>query len=317
MTYMRLYRYGPHTIGSRLVFPELCSAPFERPSIMFGIRRAHGRYLRATRVRIWKTDDGHVQGSLYRTTDGYLIHFNRLARFYISSDLASVWCSPFNGATIPLIRHLFLDLVMPHVLSLAGIPVLHASAIEYDGRAVVFAGETGAGKSTIAAALGRQPGRILADDCVVFSEHTNEFHASAPYPSLRLWEDSAAALEMGFGHPGHRPGKRRFASSSRVMFSTGAAPLDAICLLDRSESSECLALTRLPLRDAVVILVRHAFKFDGGERSFLEREFRFLTRLVRSVPSYRLAIPDSFDGLPLIHRLVIDAVRCDRTRRIA
>jgi hypothetical protein len=50
------------------------------------------------------------------------------------------------------------------LLQLFGIVRLHGAAVELDGVAQVFLGDKGAGKSTIALALGQAGGRVLADD---------------------------------------------------------------------------------------------------------------------------------------------------------
>ena len=197
---------------------------------------------------------------------------------------------------------------MPVVLSLAGEPVLHASAVECCGCAVAFVGESGVGKSTTAAALG-QSGRILADDCVVFSERSGQFLVNAPYKSLRLWEDSATALDLGRGRPGHRAGKRRFQQGRRLSFAIGPSPLGAICLLARSNAVDRPTLERVRGAEAVVMLVRSAFKFDISERSLLAREFRLFSRLVGAVPCFRLTTTDSLDQLPSLRELVIGALQ--------
>jgi hypothetical protein len=60
--------------------------------------------------------------------------------------------------------HLLRDHVVPRRLSLRGERVLHATAVEFDGLAVAFVGESTAGKSTLAAAGMTAGGRLLADD---------------------------------------------------------------------------------------------------------------------------------------------------------
>jgi len=315
MTSFHVYRYGSYAIASRLQFPELRKSRVQESLLVFEMRRVMPRRKR-THVRDWTTDDGRAHASLYRTADGYVIHFKRLAWFHISKDLALVSCTRCRSCTVRLMRHLFLDLVMPHVLSLAGQHVLHASAVEHEGRAVAFAGDTGAGKSTLAAALGRDSGRILADDAVVLDQREDRFLVSAPYPSLRLWGDSAATLELGRGQRGHRSGKRRFPNGSRMSFAAGSSRLDAICLLSRSSAAGRTLFTRLRAVDALVSLVHHAFKFDVSEKSFLEREFRLFSRLVAVVPCYRLTIPDSLKDLPSLTTHVSDAIQGGRTHRI-
>ncbi len=318
MMSLHRYRYGNHVVGTRLAFPELPEAPGLKPSIVFELRRNRtARFTTARCVHEWRTGKERVYASLHHANDSFLLHFKRLGRFEVSRDISTISCTPCRTQSTAVMRHLFLDLVMPRVLSLAGEHVLHASAIEHGGRAMVFAGESGAGKSTIAAALGQAPGHILADDCVVFTESAGEFRVSAPYAALRLWEDSAVALNLGRGDAGHRNGKRRFRRTSRLSFAAGPSPLGAICLLDRSPLAGSTGLTRVAPAEALVLLVKSAFKFDITDRLVLEREFRFLSRLVASVPCYRLTLPDSLAELPSLRTLVIDAVQSGRTRRIA
>jgi hypothetical protein len=311
------YRYGPCTIGSRLIFPELSEVADRNPSLTFRVCEGPAPVTRSINVRKWMTNDGRVHASLHQTVDGHLIHFKRRARFQVSRNLEMIRCTPSRFVTMPLVRHLFLDQVMPLVLSLRGRHVIHASAVEYDGDAVAFVGESGAGKSTIAAALGQNGSRIVADDAIVIEECGNRFLVRAPYRSLRLWDDSAATLDLGRGRAGHRTGKRRFPSHRRLSFATGPSPLAAVCLLSRSTSTDRAALTRLGGPEALVMLVRHGFKFDVSERSSLEREFKFLSRLVASVRCYRMTIPDSLKELPSLSTLVIDAIQFARARQIA
>jgi len=316
---LHLYTYGSYAIGTHVVFPELHPARDVSPSVFFRVHRKPGRAAAPLRrVREWRTKDGEVLAALHEAADSYVIHFMRLARFQVSRDCSMVRCTPFRSCSPALMRHLFLDQIMPLLLSLTGEWVMHASAVEHEGRAIAFVGDSGAGKSTMAATFGRAAGRILADDSVMVRETAGQFLVSAPYASLRLWEDSAAALRLGRGQAAHRNGKRRFLRSSQVSFAAGPLPLDAICVLDRTNSRDgAAALCRMSAADALVLLVKSTFKFDISQRSFLEREFRFLSHLVASVPCYRLTVPDSLDELPSLRQLVIDAVHGGRTRRIA
>lgn len=312
---LRLYRYAGRTIATRMPLPEL-PLSFGKPNVRFQLqRRLAGRPGRC--VRTWETADGRVFASLHRARGAFEIHFKRMARFRVSQDLSIVRCAPCASLSAATIRHLFLDQVMPIVLSLAGDDVLHASAVETGGNAVAFVGESGAGKSTVAAALGRAGCRILSDDCLVIRRRGDGCHASAPYRSLRLWEDSAAALKLGRGEPGHRAGKRRFSAAERLSFTGGPLPLGAVCVLHRTDSTACATLARLPASEAVVTLLKSRFRFDVEERSVLEREFRFLSHLVATVPCFRVTFPDSLDELPSLHQIIIDTVRLGRPRRIA
>ena len=73
-----------------------------------------------------------------------------------------------------------------------GQPPLHAGVLDITGRGVALAGHAGAGKTTTARALMTRGYRLLTDDQAVI-EPGNRL-AYAGYPSLKLWENSAAAF---------------------------------------------------------------------------------------------------------------------------
>ncbi len=73
---------------------------------------------------------------------------------------------PLPGVDPAFLGTYVYGLVLPLVLRDRGLLVFHGSAVEVGGEALVFAGERGAGKSTIAAALARRGARVLCDDLV-------------------------------------------------------------------------------------------------------------------------------------------------------
>lgn len=67
---------------------------------------------------------------------------------------------------------------------------LHASTVVYKEKCLVFAGRSGAGKSTIAAALIAVGASLVADDVSVV-DFTNETPAIRPaFPTMKIWADS-------------------------------------------------------------------------------------------------------------------------------
>src|SRR5574340_1151913 len=92
------------------------------------------------------------------------------------------------------VEHLYLNQVLPLALSMQGKLVFHASAVEIGEVAVAFMGESGKGKSTLAASFATHGYRFLTDDGLVI-EAEDEGHRIVPsHPSLRLWQDSEGAL---------------------------------------------------------------------------------------------------------------------------
>ncbi|HXF17406.1 MAG TPA: hypothetical protein VN496_10400, partial [Burkholderiales bacterium] len=84
----------------------------------------------------WSFPDGALWTQFYRTKEGYLLRFPGLADFQVSADDLAVTCHPAPEATGETSRHLYLNQVLPLVLSKLGKLVFHASAIEVENGAV-------------------------------------------------------------------------------------------------------------------------------------------------------------------------------------
>src|SRR5262245_17151004 len=164
---MRDYRYADWTISTATTLPELPVAGVSDHQLTFlqGRRLTPGRTPR-DRFHHWKAPNGNIYLSFRRVAGGYCLQFNGLAVFEVSADLRTVRCAPAPGVAARSIRHLFLNTVMPLVLSVASKTVLHASAVEHEGEAILFVGASGRGKSTLASALAVSDGAVLADDAV-------------------------------------------------------------------------------------------------------------------------------------------------------
>lgn len=75
--------------------------------------------------------------------------------------------------------------------------VLHGSAIEWNGEAVVFMGHSGVGKSTLASAFRKKGHAVLTDDlCVVRPGADGRMMAHPGFPQTKLWLDSLKQLDL-------------------------------------------------------------------------------------------------------------------------
>jgi hypothetical protein len=101
---------------------------------------------------------------------------------------AALSVHPYQGGE-PLLEHGFA-VFLHKVLQMCGIVRLHGAAVECAGATHVFIGDKGAGKSTIALALGRAGGRVLADDQLVARRRGSQMAVSGCDAFIRLTEKS-------------------------------------------------------------------------------------------------------------------------------
>ena len=126
------------------------------------------------------------------TSDGVVIASDGVGRLLIRNGNEIIVDRAQNASETKLRETLLGALQI--VLVQRGRLVLHASAVEMNGYAVVFLGEPGQGKSTTAAALYCAGHRLLADDII-----SVEFRDKTPvvfpeYPTLSLFQDSYSII---------------------------------------------------------------------------------------------------------------------------
>lgn len=157
---------------------------------------------------------------------------------------------------------------------LAGEMSLHASAIEIGGRALVFLGAGGAGKSTIAAKLCDQCGATLLADDVLAVDRTNDGLFALP-------TESAHWLEV----PGQES-KRARAAQRIAAIPTVVAEL---VLLDVNESPADAQPTLVKGRAAMLALSQAHITLPIATPEQRRRDFEWLAKVCESVKMTRIA----------------------------
>jgi hypothetical protein len=270
--------YG-YEIDSELPLRRLNAAPGHRGAI--AVRMAgNGLDERAGRVTAYvETEAGQAIYAGAELSDGYLISIPNSAAFHVQPDERTIAVAP-RGPNEE-VEHRLGCSALCTMLALRGDLSLHASAVEEAGRAVLFCGPAGHGKSTLASALGELGHPVLCEDGAV----------------VEVSGDGALAL------PGPRGVRIRRRSDNRVRVSLVAdpgprepapCPVAAVALLE--ERGVELRSERLAPAEAVALLTPHLIH-TGGEAS-LATSFARLGSLLRRVPAYRVSLPDDRAALP-------------------
>jgi HPr Serine kinase C-terminal domain len=85
---------------------------------------------------------------------------------------------------------------MAAVLHQCGLWVLHGSAVEINGKAVVVAGEKMAGKSTLVAGLLSKGHRLISDDVTALAIDDNGVYVLPGIPAIKLWPKAAESIGL-------------------------------------------------------------------------------------------------------------------------
>jgi hypothetical protein len=256
----------------------------------------------------WSSPDGTLWTEFYRVRSGYRLRFPDLADFEVSADGRVVTCLPAPGISEATSQHLYLNQVLPLVLSKQGKLVFHASAVEVGDGAVAFVAESGRGKSTLAASFAVSGHRFLSDDGLVGESGVDGFEVLPSHPSIRLWEDSEAALIPPAAErapPVSYTSKARFLAGDDLVFCDHPCVLRAVYFLGDG-SAGGPTIEPLSAAQALVEWVKHSFLLDIEEQPRLASHFDQVAALANRPIHYRLDYPRRFGDLPQVRQAIID-----------
>ncbi len=243
--------------------------------------------------------------AFHRVPDGFLLRFPGLADFHVTEDGREAICVPVPGTPEDTCKHLYLNQVLPLMLGRQGKLVFHASAVALDRGAVAFLGESGRGKSTLAAAFATFGARFLSDDGMVLEED-GAWQVVPSHPSIRLREDSRQALigaDLEYVPGVCYAAKMRMPAQARLPHCEQALPLRAAFFLGLGEV-DAVSLEQLNGQEALVEWVRHAFVLDVDDRAGLAAHFAGVGQLVEAVPCWRLDYPRRFEALDRVRHAI-------------
>ncbi len=190
------------------------------------------------------------------------------ATISLSSDGAQLFTSTERESLPLLEREIILGPALVLALALNKKWSLHASAAIYNERKIAFLGESGQGKSTLAAWLGQHGWQHLADDILPVRASENGIDALPHFPQLKLPADAQPGLNF-----------------------PESLPLDALCLLQKADAAAAPDLRLLPPKEAVRIILSHT----AGTRLFtpelLAQHLHFAAHAAESLPVYALTYP--------------------------
>jgi len=255
----------------------------------------------------WIFPDGTEWTLFYRLASGYLLRFADLADFSVTLDGGVITAWPAPGVSAATVEHLHLNQVLPLALSRQGRLVLHASAVEIKGRGVAFIGESGRGKSTLAASFATSGARFLTDDGLQLEWLDGQCCITPSHPSVRLWEDSQAALisqAVALAPAVDFTPKARLLAGDGLAFCDRQQPLRRVYFLGDGTSP---SLTIEPVRPAQALLelVKNSFLLDIKEKDLLAWHFDEMVRLAELPIYYRLDYPRRFEDLPRVRAAIV------------
>lgn len=282
MVYHR-YRFADLGFESELALPEL------GPEVSDGI--AADVSIKAGPVR---SPDGGPPPSGTIAWSGAparcLLEVARVARFEVR-DRRYITFERTAAHDDALLRLYLLGSVFGALWHQLGRLPLHAGAVDVDGRAWAFAGQSGAGKSSLVVAMAASGAGYLCDDVCVLDvpEQDDRVRAWPGLARLRVSPEIRALLGLDDRAPLDPFGKH--ALSPPWPRPLGARPLGGIVILETDPAAAQPVIDRLEAPTALAALLTHTYRTEYLPIEHRARHFGHCAALVRSVPVYRLRRP--------------------------
>jgi hypothetical protein len=234
----------------------------------------------------------------------YVLRVPGLCDFVVSPALDAVECHPDPATDPRMVSLLTGGLLIAFLLGLAGDCVLHASAVALDDGTIAFAAESGMGKSTLAALLCANGGRLITDDLlrIRFAE---DVRCVGGVPQIRLRRGALDLLErLPDSPPAAITVDDRLAVAPPGSHHADT-PLAAIVLPRPSRRISRVGTRRVRGAGAVMKLLAVSRLGGWSDPSILRQQFDAATRLAVQVPIIEADIPW---GPPFEDKVVTDLI---------
>jgi len=241
---------------------------------------------------------------------GSLLVIEDAGRYFVQGG-SRILIERAEGASERNVRLFLLGSVFGLLIHQRHLLPLHANAVEIDGRIVAFMGESGVGKSTLAAWFADKGFALTADDIAVVDFESDVPMIRPGLPRLRLWERVIEATgrnpsDFALSFEGDPTYDKRDVLLPSDMVASDRRPLGAIVLLSRSGST----FESVRGAAAAEAVVSNTYRGAYVRTVKTVREHWLMcTRLVQEVPVYRACVDFDLNDLDGSYEPLLKSVR--------
>lgn len=220
----------------------------------------------------------------------FRLRLSGIAEYEVSHGI-HIRVTPSPDADPAQVRIHLLTVCMAAALMQRGRLLLHASGILHRGRAWLFAGDSGSGKSSVVAELRRRGHRFFTDDTCVIEPARVASGYPVAYPSYPMLKLTTETLDR-IGDPRYDrslriwPGTEKFGQILREEADNHGVEIDRIFVLGYAEADMPDASGE-PLHgtEAFLVLSRHIYRREFIHQSALQQaHLKTIGSLAGSIP---------------------------------
>ncbi len=235
--------------------------------------------------RFWISNAWRKVGILL-SGNNYLIIVEDVGRFAVDSTGDHISLVEANSdADEQLLHEVAIGPVLLLALAIQDTWAFHASAVCIDDAAILFLGDSGAGKSTVARYLAEKVdnAQLVADDILPFNVHDDCLCALPQYPQLKLSSHEQPGAVLSAAIP------------VRAVISLSKASMTEVCCVDRP----------LTMIERAQILIHHSVATRLYDRLLMKRHLAAMAKAATLAPILWVKYPHSDDSLVQLTEIVL------------
>ncbi len=196
--------------------------------------------------------------------------------------------------TTKLMEYWLIHIVLPLFFTLEGrYYFFHTGSVVVDGHAVLFMGDSYAGKSTLTDYFLQKKHPLLSDDKLA-----------------SFYDAQKKCFKVHASHPYHRPYRAKEDLGKKTdNFQEKSYPIGKIYWLQPVDSKEEIGIKELK-GVAKFERLRYSTEMDIALNS--KERFSYVAKFANSVAMYELAVPNDLKKLPLVYEKVIEHLQGEK-----
>jgi len=289
--------------GSPLHLYHVAGLAVESEIELPGAIAVHGAGVAAITVRAAPVpaalQDATKRGATWQIAgDRFLLQVPNVARFLLRGG-REIMFEPAPGVEPAEVSIFLIGTVFGILLHQRGEIVLHASAVRVAGKAVLFCGASGTGKSTLAAALAQRGFPSVSDDLCAITLSAGLPTVQPDGRHLKLWAQAIEKLDLAGrrGAPVRKQLEKFFVEPGEAFGEP--LPLGAVYALREARPPQAAGIERPNVVDAALILRRNAYRPLLVNRMEQKADyFRAATAIANAAGIFHLTRALNFAAMP-------------------
>lgn len=235
----------------------------------------------------------------YCDAEKFFLKIQDVAAYEVCAKSNTIYVELDHALSDPnLVKNWLYGSVLAFLLHHHGFLVLHGSAIVANQQAVIFCGNSGIGKSTLAAALNQKGYPFLTDDLAVVHFFEDSIKLIPISSTVKLWSDALTKLEkstLGLHPVSNKLGKYE-APVNHVWPS--AVKIKRIYELSVTNQGTCVTGALVSDFEQIKLLIRNTYRYHMlRPLRKLDKHLQQITQLAAITPCYQLVRPAQSNSL--------------------